>query len=131
MCHDGYQATFDLIHRRRLFLSAGGDDLRGEDRLVGRGQRRFAIRFHLHPDASASLAQNGRTVLLRLGSGAGWRLRATGATVSLGDSVYLGRRGEVRRTQQIVVAGDKREEEAVVKWAIAREAKPGKPARTR
>jgi uncharacterized heparinase superfamily protein len=126
MSHDGYLPTFDLIHRRRLFLAAGGDDLRGEDRLIGSGKRPFAIRFHLHPDVTASLAQNGQAALLRLPSGAGWRLRATGAPVSLSDGVYLGRRGEIRKTLQVVVSGEKGDGEAVVKWAIAREAKPGK-----
>jgi uncharacterized heparinase superfamily protein len=126
MSHDGYLQTFDLIHRRRLYLAAGGTDLRGEDRLIGGGRRPFAIRFHLHPDVDVSLAQSGQTALLRLASGAGWRLRATGGSVSLADSVYLGRRGEIRKTQQVVIAGDKRDDEAVVKWAITREAKPGR-----
>jgi uncharacterized heparinase superfamily protein len=126
LSHDGYRQTFDLIHRRRLFLSAGGDELRGEDRLVGSGQRAFAIRFHLHPDVSASLAQNGQAVLLRLASGAGWRLRAAGGAVSLADSIYLGRRAEIRKTLQVVVSGDKRDDDAVIKWAITREAKPAK-----
>jgi len=127
MSHDGYSPTFDLIHRRRLFLAAGGDDLRGEDRLSGGGKRPFAIRFHLHPDVTASLAQNGQAALLRLPSGAGWRLRATGAPVSLADGIYLGRRDEIRRTQQVVISSEKGEGDAVVKWAIARETKPGKP----
>jgi uncharacterized heparinase superfamily protein len=127
MSHDGYQATFDLIHRRRLFLTAGGEDLRGEDRLIGGGKRPFAIRFHLHPDVTASLAQNGQAALLRLPSGAGWRLRATGAPVSLSDGIYLGRRGELRKTTQVVISGEKGTDEAVVKWAIAREGKPAKP----
>ncbi len=126
LSHDGYRQTLDLIHHRRLFLSGGGDELRGEDRLVGAGRGPFAIRFHLHPDVSASLAQNGQTVLLRLASGSGWRLRAMGGAVRLSDSVYLGRRGEIRKTQQAVVAGDKGEGDAVVKWAIARESKPAK-----
>src|SRR3546814_4334259 len=30
--HDGYLPVFGLTHHRRLFLSASGDDLRGEDR---------------------------------------------------------------------------------------------------
>lgn len=127
MSHDGYLPTFDLIHRRRLFLAAGGDDLRGEDRLSGGGKRAFAIRFHLHPDVTASLAQNGQAALLRLPSGAGWRLRATGAPVSLADGVYLGRRDEIRKTLQVVISGEKGDGDAVVKWAIAREGKPGKP----
>jgi uncharacterized heparinase superfamily protein len=124
--HDGYLVPFGLVHHRRLYLSAGGEDLRGEDRLTGTGKRPFVIRFHLHPQVSASMVQNGQAVLLRLASGAGWRLRATGGELSLADSVYLGRRGEIRRTQQIVIAGTKADEEAVVKWALGREAKPPK-----
>lgn len=126
MSHDGYLASFDLIHRRRLFLAAGGEDLRGEDRLIGSGKQPFAIRFHLHPDVTASLSQNGQAALLRLPSGAGWRLRVTGAPVTLADGIYLGRRGEIRKTQQVVVSGEKGEDEAVVKWAIAREGKAAK-----
>ena len=33
--HDGYRERFGLIYTRELFLAADGDDLRGEDRLVG------------------------------------------------------------------------------------------------
>src|SRR3546814_19124491 len=32
--HDGYLPVFGLTHHRRLFLSASGDDLRGEDRFT-------------------------------------------------------------------------------------------------
>jgi uncharacterized heparinase superfamily protein len=124
--HDGYAPNFGLVHHRRLFLAANGEDLRGEDRLAGAGRRSFHIRFHLHPDVAVSMAQNGQAALLRLPSGAGWRLRATGGPVSLEESVYLGRRGEARRSQQIVISGDKGADDAVVKWAIAREGKPGK-----
>ncbi|MEM8798759.1 MAG: heparinase II/III family protein, partial [Pseudomonadota bacterium] len=69
MDHDGYGKRFGLIHRRRLYLSSDGCDLRGEDqlgplswrqrggppwkqlvhRLRGHAGRRFDIRFHLDP----------------------------------------------------------------------------------
>jgi len=123
MSHDGY-APHGVEHRRRLFLGANGDDLRGEDRLTGSGRHAFDIRFHLHPAVTVSMAQNGQAALLRLPSGAGWRLRATGGPVVLEESVYLGRRGEIRKSQQIVISGEKTDDEAVVKWAIARESKP-------
>ncbi len=126
MSHDGYVAPFGLVHHRRLFLAAGGDDLRGEDRLVGSSARKFAVRFHLHPDVSASVAQGGQAALLRLPSGSGWRLRAIGGPVGLEDSVYLGRRGEIRRSRQIVIAGEKTAADAVIKWAIAREGRTAK-----
>jgi uncharacterized heparinase superfamily protein len=118
--HDGYARSFGLTHARQLFLAADGDDLRGEDRLTGRPGQAFAIRFHLHPQVQASLTQDGNAVLLRLPSGAGWRLRAEGAVMSLGESVYLAG-GGMRKTQQVVLDGHVGTHGAEVRWAVRRE----------
>jgi uncharacterized heparinase superfamily protein len=120
--HDAYESSFGLIHARQLFLAADGDDLRGEDRLTGRAGQAFAIRFHLHPLVQASLTQEGSTVLLRLPSGTGFRLRAQGAVMSLAESVYLGG-GEPRKSQQVVLDGHVGSGGATVKWALRREGK--------
>ncbi len=125
LSHDGYQERFGLIHQRRLYLAATGEELRGEDRLTGSGGgRRFAIRFHLHPQVQASLLQSAASVLLKLPSGVGWRLRYSGGSIALEPSVYLGRAGEVRRSQQIVISGTVEGADAAVKWGLRREAKP-------
>ncbi len=117
---DGYAGFSRLIHRRRLYLSANGGDLRGEESLSGAGRRKFAVRFHLHPTVTASLAQDGDSVLIRLGDGGGWRFRASGGVTGLRESVYLGIGGETRRSEQIVVSGAAHDGEALVKWAITR-----------
>jgi uncharacterized heparinase superfamily protein len=117
--HNGYVRSFGLVHKRRLFLSAGGDDLRGEDTLEGAGHRKFAVRFHLHPDVKASSVQGGASVLLRTPSGQGWRMRASGGVTTLQESAYLGG-GEPRRTDQIVVSAATRGEGAQIKWAFSR-----------
>ena len=146
--HDGYLRPFGLIHRRRLYLGAGGDDFRGEDSLIappaglgvplgaarkavaGRRARaeggRFALRFHLHPRVQASLLQDGAAALLRVPRGGGWRLRASGGVMTLEESVYLGAGdGEAKRSEQLVIRGPIRqargdEPAARVKWAITR-----------
>jgi uncharacterized heparinase superfamily protein len=120
--HDGYEKIFGLTHARQLFLAADGEDLRGEDRLTGPAGQSFAIRFHLHPEAQASLAQDGTTALIRLPSGLGWRLRAQGAVMNLAESIYLGR-GERRKSQQVVLDGHVGTTGATVKWALRREGK--------
>jgi uncharacterized heparinase superfamily protein len=118
-----------MIHRRRLYLAADGADLRGEDRLdpyrrSARGAP-FAVRFHLHPEVRASLAQGGDAALLRLPKGGGWELRAGGARLSLEPSIYLGRGGEIRRCQQVVLSGHCDAQGMKVKWALRRiERKP-------
>jgi uncharacterized heparinase superfamily protein len=67
---------------------------------------------------NASLQQDGGGVLLRLPSGAGWRLRANAAKLSLEESVYLGG-AEWRRSEQVVVSfyADGPQQ---VKWAITK-----------
>jgi uncharacterized heparinase superfamily protein len=127
MMHDGYRSLYGIIHRRRLWLSADGGDLRGEDTFVGpegravtHPDKRFIVRFHLHPAVKATLAQSGQAVLMRLPSGRGWRLRASGAGIGLAESIYLGEEGRVRRTEQIVLVGQVPAEGSTVKWALTR-----------
>lgn len=103
--HDGYRRRFGLIHRRRLYLDATGGDLRGEDSLEGRGKGSpFRLRFHLHPEVKAALAEDGRSVLLKA-PGGGWRFLCVGGTIALEESAYLGRSDQPEKAQQIVVAG--------------------------
>ena len=126
--HDGYATRFGFVHRRKLYLAAGGDDLRGEDALVPapnkvgarkrRKSRNFAVRFHLHPGVQTTLLQDGG-VLLRLPSGLGWRFAARGGTVRIDESIYFG--GPTpRRTRQLVVDGTTTVDGATVKWAFQR-----------
>ena len=81
--HDGYVRAFGLVHRRRLYLADNGDDLRGEDTLEGPAGCPFALRFHLHPSVTPTPVAGGDSVLLKLPSGAVWRLRATGAVLEV------------------------------------------------
>ena len=124
MSHDGYVPLFGLTHQRRLFLDSEGEDLRGEDRLLAKSLRdqlpRFAIRFHLHPRVQVALNQQAGA-LLRLPSGQGWRFRSAGGALELADSIYLGRSGEMRRAQQLVLRGECQGTETIVKWALQRE----------
>jgi uncharacterized heparinase superfamily protein len=123
MSHDGYTKPFGLTHHRRLYLSAEGTDLRGEDRLEGEAGHPFTLRFHLHPKVQVSLLSSHASALLKTPSGAGWRLRATGGSLALSDSVYLGGPQESKRTQQIVLTGVTDPKGTTVKWALQRESK--------
>jgi uncharacterized heparinase superfamily protein len=122
--HDGYLEDFGVIHRRRLYLGADGDDFRGEDTLTGPGGQDFAVRFHLHPAVQVSPVQTGEAALLRLPGGAGWRFRASGGRLGVSEDVYLGVRGKIKRSEQIVVTGRLEGGEAVIKWAFRRIGRP-------
>ena len=119
--HNGYDEPFDLVHRRRLFLSPDGLALMGEEILTGSGGRSFALRFHLHPAVQASITQSSQAAFLKLSQGGGWRLRVQGGDLSLADSVYLGQGGTLRRAQQLVVQGVIDGDTTQVKWALQKE----------
>lgn len=119
--HNGYEEPFNLVHRRRLFLTPDGLELIGEETLTGRGGRSFALRFHLHPGVQVSMTQSSQSALLKLPQGGGWRLRVQGGELSLADSIYLGQPGTVRRTQQLVVQGVIEGDTTQVKWALQKE----------
>ena len=116
--HDGYQAAFGALHRRRLYMAESGEDIRGEDAVESALPQPYAVRFHLHPAVAATLQPDHETVLLRLPGGTKWRLRAEGAQVSLEESVYLGG-PDPRPTQQVVLTGHS-DGAQQVKWAITR-----------
>lgn len=111
-----------VVHRRRLFLSTDGGDLRGEDALVCEASEavQWRIRFHLHPGVRASSARSGRTAILMLAGGEGWRFKGDGRQVALEKSVYAAR-GEIRKTEQLVLSGETDGAgETLVKWAFRR-----------
>jgi uncharacterized heparinase superfamily protein len=116
--HDGWLKLFGAIHRRRLYMAESGEDVRGEDVIEAPTPQPFTLRFHLHPTVQANVQQDGETVLLRLPSGGGWRLRADGARVALEESIYLGG-PEPRRTEQVVLSGFA-DGPQQVKWAITK-----------
>ena len=120
MSHDGYLAPLSIIHKRQLYLTADGEDLRGEDIFTGPAGHPFTIRFHLHPRVQASLSKDSHQTLLRLPGGSGWRLRAETGHMRLEESIYLEATNRPRRSQQVVVDGVTENETTAVKWELQR-----------
>ncbi len=130
--HDGYVPGFDVRHTRRIYVSASGEDIRGQDILERPAQSRrgpavaFAVRFHLHPDVSIdsmSIWEKGGRIIDFSRRGAGnWQFHAEqGVTIRVEDSFYQGVRNRRQRTSQIVLSGEYRGSGAQsVRWAIRR-----------
>jgi uncharacterized heparinase superfamily protein len=119
--HDGYAAEFGLRHERKITLSPQGLMLTGADRLVAgdgmaAGRVPFAARFHIHPDVRVSRLEGGG-ILLKLPNGEGWRFRCGGGELAVEESVYLGG-GQVRRTEQLVITGNVRDQVADIAWVF-------------
>ena len=129
LAHDGWARRYGLRHERRLYLDTQADELRGEDRLIpiaakpGRNGRRFVpfvVRFHLHPQVSALIARDRKSVLLKVeGEEAGWWLRNDALEVSLEASTH-NQDGTTRHGQQIVLRGQARlDAGAKVRWKLS------------
>ena len=93
--HAAFSRSHGVRHYRRLFMAATGEDIRGEDLLIGgnhqnrRGNSQksgrksgrtsigalFYMRFHLHPGVTTSLLAGGDAALLVARDGHGWHLR--------------------------------------------------------
>ncbi len=116
--HDGWKKPFGAIHRRRLYMSHTGEDVRGEDVVEAATPQPFTIRFHLHPSVKVSLQRDGEAALLVLPTAGGWRLRADGLLTSVEESIYLGG-PEPRRCEQVVLTGYA-DGPQQVKWAITK-----------
>lgn len=128
--HDGWR-HLGLTHARRLFLDAVQDELRGEDSLsplaldpkAAEGPRRylpFAVRFHLHPDARASIARDGKSVLIRGPSNIGWWLRNDAVDVEIAPSAHFDH-GLARKAGQIVLKSQVRPEVgAKIRWKLTK-----------
>lgn len=123
--HEGYLSTFGVTHRRRLFLTDGGHDLRGEDTLTSvlgtDKSRAVTLRFHLHPKVQLSSVREEQDVVLTLPSGSSWRFYGVGAKLSLEESLYLGMGLKPQKTRQLVLKTEMNSAECQVKWALRRE----------
>ena len=128
--HDGWRHV-GLQHARRLFLDAVADELRGEDSLTplaadpgaADGPRRylpFAVRFHLHPEARASIARDGKSVLIRGPNNIGWWLRNDAVDVQIAPSAHFDH-GLARKAGQVVLKSQVRPEVgAKIRWKLTR-----------
>ncbi len=122
--HDAYRHC-GITHTRNIYMNPTGDDIRGEDILSratdGNPSFPFTIRFHLHPKIQSIAAQN--SAIIKTASGGGWRLRTSGGNLTLEDSVYLGQKGQLQKTKQIVIRGELLTDNAQIKWALQKEGK--------
>lgn len=143
MTHDGWAATHGLCATRELHLSADGRRLGGTDTLAPQSAAQrarlealvahgpggdhpagiaFSIRFHLHPEAEATLEAGGSAAWVALRSGEVWVFRHDGrARLSLAPSFHLEAGAEAPRAcQQIVLSGHARGEVTRIGWTLAK-----------
>jgi uncharacterized heparinase superfamily protein len=127
--HDGYARRFGMMVRRRLFVSPGGDDFRGEDIIEAattrsplhrRPDRVFDVRFHLGPGVTATPTADGAGALLKLPAGRVWAMKARGGLVSIEPSLWIDPEGQAHKTHQLVIASRTEKTAASIGWSFKR-----------
>ncbi len=123
--HDGYVPLNGITHTRKIYMADEGNDLRGEDDFACARDlddpAEIALRFHIHPNVSISLINDGKEVLLRMPGGIGWRFRHSLGELRIEDSLYLGTGITHQKTKQIVIYGQMSEDNARINWSLKRE----------
>ena len=129
--HDGYGRRFGMTVRRRLFVSPGGEDVRGEDviepaarsALQRRPDRDFDVRFHLGPGVTATPTADGAGALLKLPAGRVWAMKARGGTLGIEPSVWIDPEGHIHKTQQLVISARTDKAASSIAWSFKRAGK--------
>ena len=123
--HDGY-ARLGYVHHRGWRLSEAGTELRGEDRLVdaaapvASAPQDFALRFHLHPAARPTFAEDGRSISILLPNEERWLFEAGDLPADIEESVFFASAEGPRRTEQIVVQANTADVRTVA-WSFVRQ----------
>jgi uncharacterized heparinase superfamily protein len=133
--HEGYVTRFGVGHSRRLQLSADGLLVRGEDTLAApnglKGEAQttggsYAVHFHLHPNVSAKMSEDERSVTVVLPNREAWTITADTPMIALEESVFLADERGPRPSVQVILQGGLEEEREInITWSIERTAAPG------
>ncbi|MBK9004841.1 MAG: heparinase II/III family protein [Sphingomonadales bacterium] len=122
--HDGYARSYGFIHNRVLILRSDGMELRGEDTLLphakykGREEVGAHLRFHLGPDIELLLADDRRSVVMRMEDGSSWTFMTALGTIEVDESLWVDENGRPNPTRQLVIGVKAPRGGVTIGWAL-------------
>lgn len=122
--HDGYARAYGFIHNRVLVLRSDGMELRGEDTLLphakykGREEVAAHLRFHLGPDIELLLAEDKRSVMMRMEDGSNWTFLTALGTIEVDESLWVDENGRPHPTRQLVIGVNASKGGITIGWAL-------------
>jgi uncharacterized heparinase superfamily protein len=122
--HDGYARVYGFTHNRVLIMRSDGMELRGEDTLLphekykSREEVGAQLRFHLGPDIELLLAEDKRSVVMRLDDGSSWSFMTTLGEIEVDDSIWVDEHGRPHPTRQLVIAMTAPKGGMTIGWAL-------------
>lgn len=122
--HDGYARSYGFIHNRVLILRSDGMELRGEDTLLphtkykGREEVPAHLRFHLGADIELLLADDRRSVVMRMEDGSSWTFLTALGTIEVDESLWVDENGRPHPTRQLVIGVNAPKGGMTIGWAL-------------
>ncbi|THK38747.1 heparinase [Ensifer sp. MPMI2T] len=125
--HDGYLASFGLLHERDISILNGGRLLRGRDRL-SRGDggdpdaakaASAVARFHIHPAIAMRRASDSE-IYLAAPDGEAWLFACRDGEVAIEEDIFFADPSGVRASSQIAVTFDAAAQPEI-QWTLTRE----------
>ncbi len=122
--HDGYARVYGFRHNRVLIQRSDGMELRGEDTLLphekykSREEVGAHLRFHLGPDIELLLADDRRSVIMRMQDGSSWSFATALGTIEVDDSIWVDAQGRPHPTRQLVVGTTAPKGGVTIGWAL-------------
>ena len=119
--HSGYKNLFGIIHARKIHIDTNSKLLRGQDVLsqVTKNYsfvaKKYFLRFHLHPSIEVSATGSKKKAILRLPDGCGWEFICSESKIKILESIYLGERQKIYKTNHILIS-DRIIPEKKIKW---------------
>ncbi|MGL5836981.1 MAG: heparinase II/III family protein [Sphingorhabdus sp.] len=122
--HDGYARVYGFLHNRVLIQRSDGMELRGEDTLLphekykSREEVSAHLRFHLGPDIELLLAEDKRSVVMRMEDGSSWSFVTTMGAIEVDDSIWVDENGRPHPTRQLVIGVTAPKGGMTIGWAL-------------
>ena len=99
-------------------------ELRGEDTLLphakykGREEVGAHLRFHLGPDIELLLADDRRSVVMRMEDGSSWTFMTALGTIEVDESLWVDENGRPNPTRQLVIGVKAPRGGVTIGWAL-------------
>lgn len=132
--HNGFYPLFGVLQEREITISIDGRSIDGTDTILpakikphGKAPQQFISRFHLHPDLTIKLSDNGTKASITLPNAEVWDF-ITDGIMSVEDSVYLDQWNlKPRSSKQIVASSSIVEYAGQITWTMTRVSEGERP----
>jgi uncharacterized heparinase superfamily protein len=118
--HNGYEKNYGYIHKRSVKIYKKENKIIGIDELQKKKNYskpvNYNIRFHIYPGVKIVKTKGGRTILISLQNGEGWHLSSLGNDLEIEESIFLGKKKNIIKSECIKISGKNITDSISIEW---------------